>query len=73
MRVFIGQNDVERLREVLRYHITTSPLNQRDVRNNHISNTQAGHPLRLNLNSGVSYFSVLGSCVQRGTSFINII
>ncbi|XP_018019143.1 periostin [Hyalella azteca] len=59
------KNDVERLREVLRYHITTSPLNQRDVRNNHISNTQAGHPLRFNLNSGPSLFSFLSPSASR--------
>ncbi|KAG0696672.1 Transforming growth factor-beta-induced protein ig-h3 [Chionoecetes opilio] len=44
-------NDKDKLREVLNYHITTSPLQASDITNNHIADTRADLPLRVNLYS----------------------
>lgn len=59
------RNDRELLRELLRYHVASSPLEAKDITNNHVIETKAGHPLRLNLYSGPSLFSFLGPAVSR--------
>ncbi|CAL4098042.1 unnamed protein product [Meganyctiphanes norvegica] len=44
--------DKTALREVLQYHMSSPALGARDVENNHLVNTNAGNPLRINLYSG---------------------
>ena len=49
-----SQNDKDKLRDLINYHITTSSLEASDITNNHISDTRADLPLRVNLYSRVS-------------------
>ncbi|KAK8404402.1 hypothetical protein O3P69_007594 [Scylla paramamosain] len=44
-------NNKEKLRDLLNYHITTSSLQASDITNNHIADTRAELPLRVNLYS----------------------
>lgn len=52
--MFPPQNDKARLRDLLNYHITTASLEASDITNNHIADTRADLPLRVNLYSRVS-------------------
>jgi len=51
--------DKSGLREILEYHMSSPALGARDVENNHLANTTAGHPLRINLYSGSPLLSGL--------------
>lgn len=48
------QNDKQKLKDLLNYHITTSSLTAADIANNHIATTRADMPLRVNLYNRVS-------------------